>query len=107
MITRAPVSEMKVHSGTENLAGARRIATVIMAAMLHGLAFGQTSSGSASENPDARVVVRKIVEYLGGEAALGRISSIKTTYTRRAKTPYGDATIDVEQIAAYPDRLYM
>jgi hypothetical protein len=107
MITVAPVREMKARAETEHLAGARAIATLVMAAMLHGLAFGQASSGGASENPDARSLVRKIVEYLGGEATLRRISSIKTMYNRHAKTPYGDAMIEIEQIAAYPDRLFM
>ena len=76
------------------------------AAIVHGLASGQQPR---AENPtsDAESLVKKIVDAVGGEAAVARVNSTKSVFTRHAKTQYGEATVSVEQIAAYPDRVWM
>jgi len=75
-------------------------------AIIQGFASGQQPR---ADNPtsDAESLVQKIVEALGGAAAVARVDSTRSVFTRHAKTQYGDATLTVEQIAAYPDRLWM
>lgn len=82
------------------------IALAAVAAIANGLASGQHPR---SDNPasDAESLVRKIVETMGGEAAVAQVNSTRSVSTRHATTRYGDATISVDQITVYPDRIWM
>ncbi|MGA3027524.1 MAG: hypothetical protein ABSF98_22415 [Bryobacteraceae bacterium] len=80
------------------------VALAATAAMVSGLASGQPRA----DNPtDAGFLVQKIVETMGGEAAVAQVNSTRSVSTRHATTQYGDATISVDQITAYPDRIWM
>jgi hypothetical protein len=56
---------------------------------------------------DAGALMQKVVDALGGDAVLARVKSTKYISVRHAKTPHGEATIEVEQISVFPDRIYM
>jgi hypothetical protein len=56
---------------------------------------------------DPKALVRHVVDALGGGSVLARVKSTKAVSTRHAKTPYGDATIEVEQFTVFPDHIFM
>ena len=62
------------------------------------------SSATAATNADGRELLAKVIDALGGAAKLQSVHSLRLTTVVNAKTEQGDFTIDMEQLAAFPDR---
>lgn len=74
---------------------------------------GQTGSTKAStkdSNPatgssaDGRALLAKVIDGLGGSAKLQSVHAVRLTSVVNAKTEQGDLSIDLEQLAVFPDR---
>ena len=62
------------------------------------------SSATAASNAEGRELLAKVIDALGGAAKLQSVHSLRLTTVVDAKTEQGDFTIDMEQLAAFPDR---
>src|SRR5215469_2634329 len=62
------------------------------------------SSATAASNTDGRALLAKVVDALGGAAKLQSVHSIRLNSVVDAKTDQGEFTVDMEQLAAFPDR---
>ena len=65
----------------------------------------QTSTPAGS-NADGKTLLAKLIEASGGTAKLQSVHSIRLKMLVNAKTEQGDMSIDLEQLAVYPDRSY-
>ncbi len=67
-----------------------------------------TANGAAaSSGGDGRTVMAKLVESLGGKAALQQVHGTRVVSTRHAKTPQGTVMMDTDITTVWPDRFYM
>jgi hypothetical protein len=62
------------------------------------------SSATAASNADGRELLAKVIDALGGAAKLQSVHALRLTTVVDAKTEQGEFTIDMEQLAAFPDR---
>jgi zinc protease len=71
-------------------------------------AGGAAPAGPAgpANTPEAKALLAKVVNALGGKAKLQEVKSIKRTVDSIQKTPQGDMNLAVEQTVVYPDKLY-
>jgi zinc protease len=66
-----------------------------------GAAKAVTATNSAGQ-----ALIAKVVQGLGGAAKVRSVKSLREKSTLLAKTPQGDMSIEVEEIAAFPDQLW-
>jgi zinc protease len=66
-----------------------------------GPAKAATASNSAGQ-----ALIAKVVQSLGGADKLRSVKSLREKSTILAKTPQGDMSMEVEEIAAFPDQLW-
>jgi zinc protease len=66
-----------------------------------GAAKAATASNSAGQ-----ALIAKVVQSLGGADKLRSVKSLREKSTILAKTPQGDMSMEVEEIAAFPDQLW-
>ena len=66
-----------------------------------GAAKAATASNSAGQ-----ALIAKVVQSLGGAAKVRSVKSLHEKSTLLAKTPQGDITMEIEEIAAFPDQLW-
>jgi hypothetical protein len=59
---------------------------------------------ASAANADGRALLAKVIDALGGPAKLQSVHSLRLTSVVDAKTEQGEFTIDMEQLAAFPDR---
>jgi len=64
----------------------------------------KSSAAASASNADARALLAKVVDALGGAAKVQSVHSIRLNTVVDAKTDQGEFTIDMEQLAAFPDR---
>jgi len=62
-----------------------------------------TTSASAS-NPEGKALIAKVIQALGGADKLGSVHAIRLKAAVDAKTPQGEFNIEMERLAAFPDR---
>ncbi|HXJ92586.1 MAG TPA: hypothetical protein VMT20_06850 [Terriglobia bacterium] len=67
-------------------------------------AAAKGSSATAASSADGRELLAKVIDALGGPAKLQSVHSLRLTSVVDAKTEQGEFTIDMEQLAAFPDR---
>ena len=70
---------------------------------------GAAKTSSKDSNPtassaDGKVLLAKVIEGLGGAAKLQSVHAVRLKMLVDAKTDQGDLSIDMEQLAAFPDR---
>lgn len=65
---------------------------------------------AAASSPEALVagkaLLAKVVAWLGGPAKVSGVKDVQTKGQLTAKTPEGDATMEVESAMVFPDRLF-
>jgi zinc protease len=66
-----------------------------------GAAKAATASNSAGQ-----ALIAKVIESLGGAAKVRSVKALREKSTVLAKTPQGEMSIDVEEVAAFPDQLW-
>src|SRR5208337_5441534 len=66
-----------------------------------GAAKAATASNSAGQ-----ALIAKVVQSLGGTAKVRSVKSLHEKSTLLAKTPQGDISMEIEEIAAFPDQLW-
>jgi len=66
-----------------------------------GAAKAATASNSAGQ-----ALIAKVIESLGGAAKVKSVKALREKSTVLAKTPQGDMSIGMEEIAAFPDQLW-
>jgi zinc protease len=66
-----------------------------------GVAKAATTSNSAGQ-----ALIAKVVQSLGGVAKVKSVKSVREKSTLLAKTPQGDISMEMEEIAAFPDQLW-
>lgn len=54
--------------------------------------------------PEAKALIGKVIEAMGGEAKLQSIKSVRETATSTVKTPQGEIPIKAETTVVFPDR---
>ncbi|HET8668280.1 MAG TPA: hypothetical protein VFM10_09900, partial [Terriglobales bacterium] len=54
--------------------------------------------------PEAKAVMAKVVDALGGEAKVGAVKAIHESATNTVNTPQGEMQIKVSRTVVYPDR---
>jgi Outer membrane lipoprotein-sorting protein len=59
---------------------------------------------ASAANADGRALLARVIDALGGAAKLQSVHSLRLTSVVDAKTEQGEFTIDMEQLAAFPDR---
>ena len=62
------------------------------------------ASATAGSDADARELLAKVIDALGGPAKPQSVHSLRLTTVVNARTEQGDFTIEMEQLAAFPDR---
>jgi hypothetical protein len=67
-------------------------------------ATAKAPNPAIGSNADGRALLAKVIEALGGAAKLQSVHSLRLTSVVDAKTEQGEFTIDMEQLAAFPDR---
>jgi zinc protease len=66
-----------------------------------GAAKAATASNSAGQ-----ALIAKVVQSLGGADKVRSVKSLREKSTVLAKTPQGDMSMEVEEVAAFPDQLW-
>jgi zinc protease len=66
---------------------------------------GAAKAATAS-NSGGQALIAKVIEGLGGAEKLKSVKALREKSTLLAKTPQGDMTIQMEEIAAFPDQLW-
>ncbi len=69
-------------------------------------AAAKGSTSPSGSNADGRALLAKVIEALGGAVKLQSVHSLRLTTVVDAKTEQGDFTIDMQQLAAFPDRFW-
>jgi len=59
---------------------------------------------AAPSNPEGKALIAKVVEAVGGAAKLGSVHALRVKAAVDAKTSQGEFNIELEQLAAFPDR---
>lgn len=73
---------------------------------------GGAQQGSAAPatptatTPEAKAVMAKVIEGMGGEAKVQSIKSMRETATSTIKTPQGEMQMKAESTIVYPDRVH-
>ena len=66
---------------------------------------GAPKAATAS-NSAGQALIAKVIESLGGAAKIRSVKALREKSTLLAKTPQGDMSIEMEEIAAFPDQLW-
>ncbi len=61
---------------------------------------------TAASNAEGKALLAKVIEGLGGEAKVRSVRSTRTKSHISAKTPMGEVTQEIEQLAVFPDQLW-
>jgi zinc protease len=61
---------------------------------------------AAAPNPEGLALVKKVQEFVGGQAKIASVKATRTHSSMNRKTPQGDIAMDVEAILEYPDRVH-
>lgn len=69
-------------------------------------AGGAAKPAAAAVSGDASAVVKTVVDFVGGKAALDKLQTSKTTRSMSTKTPAGEMDVEMEQTVQYPDSIY-
>ncbi len=64
------------------------------------------AKAATSTNSEGKELIAKVIQGLGGEARLKSVKSLREKSTLLAKTPQGDMSMEIEELAAFPDRLW-
>ncbi len=59
----------------------------------------------AGSNPEGKALMAKVVQALGGEAALQGVQSLREKLTMTRKTPSGELPLEVVSTIVFPDKL--
>ncbi|HXX21714.1 MAG TPA: pitrilysin family protein [Terriglobia bacterium] len=65
-----------------------------------------TAKAATASNSAGQALIAKVVQSLGGADKLRSVKSLREKSTILAKTPQGDMSMEVEEIAAFPDQLW-
>ena len=65
------------------------------------------AGGAAANTPEAKAVMAKAVQALGGEEKLKQVKAVRAVASATQKSPQGDQQAKIEQFIVYPDRLRM
>jgi len=66
---------------------------------------GAAKAATAS-NSQGQALIAKVIESLGGAAKVRSVKALREKSTVLAKTPQGEMSIDMEEVAAFPDQLW-
>jgi len=66
---------------------------------------GAAKAATAS-NPEGQALIAKVVQSLGGAEKVRSVKAFREKSALLAKTPQGDMSIEMEEIAAFPDQLW-
>jgi hypothetical protein len=66
---------------------------------------GAAAKPSAADQTQARALVQKMVESMGGAAKVNSVKTVALKATLPIKGPEGDVTANITEVAAYPDRV--
>ncbi len=91
---------------------------IAMAIATAATAAAQTSAPAAAVTPapkatptpedlrEGRALLEKVVVWLGGETKVRAVKDVQTRGQLTAKTPEGDATMEVQSAMVFPDHLF-
>ena len=65
-----------------------------------------TAQAATASNAAGQALIAKVIESLGGAAKIRSVKALREKSTLLAKTPQGDMSIEMEEIAAFPDQLW-
>ena len=65
-----------------------------------------TAKATTASNSAGQALIAKVTESLGGVAKVRSVKALREKSTVLAKTPQGDMSIEIEEIAAFPDQLW-
>jgi zinc protease len=61
---------------------------------------------AGGSNAEGKALLAKVIQGLGGEAKVGSVKSVRQKVSILANTPQGEMSIEAEQVAVFPDRLW-
>ena len=61
---------------------------------------------AGGSNAEGKALLAKVIEGLGGEAKVGSVKSVRQKVSIVANTPQGEMSIEAEQVAVFPDKLW-
>jgi len=64
----------------------------------------QSSQAPKQTTPEAKAVMGKVVDAMGGEAKMQSVNAIRRTVTSTIKTPQGEMTVKAQSTVVFPDR---
>ncbi len=70
-----------------------------------GSAPGPTATPSRESLAEGKALFEKVVEWLGGSRKIASVKDVRTRGRLTAKTPEGEATMEVQSSLIFPDRL--
>jgi zinc protease len=63
--------------------------------------------GAAENTPEARALLAKVIEGMGGAAKLQSVKAVKQTATVTQKTPQGDIPVEIESVTVVPNQTHL
>lgn len=67
---------------------------------------GAAEAAPAVSNAEGKALVAKYVQALGGKQKIDSIRAVEQQISSLRSTPQGDLTLDIDNLVAYPDRIY-
>ena len=67
---------------------------------------GAAPAGSkpATTNPEGMALINKVVNFVGGTAAIQNVKALRRVGTMNMSTPQGSMDMEMEEVTAYPDK---
>jgi zinc protease len=68
---------------------------------------GAAAPKAAENTPEARALLAKVIDSMGGAAKLQSVKAVKQTATLTQKTPQGDIPLEIESITVVPNQTHV
>ena len=66
----------------------------------------QPPQAPAPSNPEGKALIGKVVKAMGGVDKLSQVHALRLKASVDAKTPQGEFNLDLEELEAFPDRMW-
>lgn len=66
----------------------------------------ETKAAPTSSSPEAKALMAKVVESMGGQAKVDSVKSMRDTAVNTMKTPQGEMQVRVEGTVVFPDKVH-
>lgn len=67
---------------------------------------GAAKKSAATTNPEGVALVKKVAEFVGGQAKLAAVKATRTHANVSRMTPAGEMSMEIDSIVEYPDKMH-